>query len=161
MNALPEEVCPNCGDFVDSLRPATGWCGTCTARFAYAPPRPYLVEKRCKHCGMRYRVKAPPNSKPRAMGTCGTCITKVRKAVRAGKQVSKGSGTCRICQREFEFRKSTPRVHCDRCLPEWYHRNMVAVGKASGLVPHKRNPNHKLPVRDPASGRWLKGNAAG
>lgn len=104
-------------------------------------------------------MQAPPNSKPRAMGTCPPCMTKVRKLVRAGKQVPKGSGSCRICGKEFEFNTTTPRIHCPACLPEWYHRNMVEVGKASALVPHKRNPTHRLPQRHPVTGRWLKGNA--
>ena len=51
MNAaaqLQEEVCPNCGDFVSQLLPATGWCFKCSQAFILGDGKEVTI---CINCG--------------------------------------------------------------------------------------------------------------
>lgn len=45
---LPEEVCPNCGDFVTHLLPATGWCFRCSQAFVLGSGKEVKI---CTSCG--------------------------------------------------------------------------------------------------------------
>lgn len=52
---LHSEVCPSCGEFVDSLYEVTGWCDSCSG---VAP---------CPRCGNKQEIAKGANK------TCGSC----------------------------------------------------------------------------------------
>lgn len=70
------EVCPNCGDFVDRLGELTGWCQHCDSIMGITESKP------CKSC---HRVKplgdyhAHPRTLDGHRGVCKDCTTAQRR----------------------------------------------------------------------------------